>query len=388
MLSSLAIPARLRDARGRFLPGSLNTQASSDSESDSVLSQSTSGQSTDDESQLVAALLSVSLSSPTPSSPSSLSSTSESNMSSSASGEGNSPSNGMGFGSGIMLTNEQLEILISRGLIGNQRIEVPAGPATVTAAPQAAQIPPFISNASSSTAPSESLVDLFPDVPRATILEIVQFTFHPFNLNKLDLSAHEKVHDARSSLVLENDSLTVKARIGTAKDYPTLQSLLEPLFIYFNILGQYAASSGSARATAEVTSAFAYYCAQITTFSRTYQWHAVLAYHQRFFLRRSKEMAHGDYSGWKVPDAALQAICLTPHTRPLTATASKGRLGAAGASSSSSPSSSAKTPTAQQTCFNFNRGTCKSLPCPSGRIHKCQSCGSEDHGKADCSRSG
>uniref|UniRef100_A0A8H7XNY1 Uncharacterized protein n=1 Tax=Psilocybe cubensis TaxID=181762 RepID=A0A8H7XNY1_PSICU len=342
----------------------------------------------DDETSLVTALLSVSLSSPTPSSPSSLSSLSSS-MSRLNSGEGVPSSSGIGLG-GIILTNEQFEILLNRGLIGSPRVKVPTPPPPPPVAPVAAsvQIPPFISNAASSSATSESLLDLFPNVPRATILEIVQFMFHPLNLNKLDLSAHKKVHDAQSSIVLENDNITVKPRLGTAKDYPTLQSLLEPLFVYFNILGQYAASSGSALATREVISAFAYYCAQITTFSRTYHWHAVLAYHQRFFLRRSKEMSHGDFSGWMVSNAALQAICLTPHARgTAVAAAPKGRSSTSGTLGSSSLFST-KTPVAQQTCFNFNPGTCKTLPCPAGRLHKYQSCGADDHGKTDCTRSG
>ncbi|KAH9482084.1 hypothetical protein JR316_0004179 [Psilocybe cubensis] len=208
--SSLAIPARLQDACGRFLPGALAVQSSSsESDTDSVPS-SPSVQSTDDKTSLVTALLSISLSSPTPSSPSSLSSLSSS-MSGSNSGEGVPSSSGIGLG-GIILTNKQFEILLNCGLIGSPCVEVPTPPPPPPVAPVAAsmQIPTFISNAASSSATSESLLDLFPNVPRATILEIIQFTFHPLNLNKLDLSAHEKVHDVRSSIVLENDNITVK----------------------------------------------------------------------------------------------------------------------------------------------------------------------------------
>ncbi|KAH9482083.1 hypothetical protein JR316_0004178 [Psilocybe cubensis] len=99
-------------------------------------------------------------------------------------------------------------------------------------------------------------------------------------------------------------------------------------------------------------------------------------------------MSHGDFSGWMVPNAALQAICLTPHARGTAiAVAPKGHLSTSGTSGSSS-SFSTKTPVAQQTCFNFNCGTCKTLPCPTGRLHKCQSCGADDYSKTDCTRSG
>ncbi|KAF8154038.1 hypothetical protein B0H34DRAFT_631033, partial [Crassisporium funariophilum] len=138
-----------------------------------------------------------------------------------------------------------------------------------------------------------SLLDVFPFIPRATIMEIVRFEFHPLNLYKLDVLAQEKAADAQNTMDLEDGHFTIRERTGSAKDYPNFASLLKPLLIYFDVLGVYAASSGNVAAILSILRGCTAYCAHLSSLNQTYFWVAILQYHKQFFLKRTKEMARG-----------------------------------------------------------------------------------------------
>jgi hypothetical protein len=106
---------------------------------------------------------------------------------------------------------------------------VGGAPAAQVANASDASIPVFVAPGATGTPSRESLLDNFPSVPRATILEIVRFEFHPLNLYKLDPVAQEKATDARNTMDIEDGHFTIRERTGTPKDYPTFASLLEPL---------------------------------------------------------------------------------------------------------------------------------------------------------------
>ncbi|KAF8167660.1 hypothetical protein B0H34DRAFT_614904, partial [Crassisporium funariophilum] len=65
-------------------------------------------------------------------------------------------------------------------------------------------------------------------------------------------------------------------------NYPNFASLLEPLLIYFGILGVYAASSGNAAAMLTVFGRCSAYCTHLSTLNHIYLWLAILQYHEQF----------------------------------------------------------------------------------------------------------
>ncbi|KAF9486411.1 hypothetical protein BDN70DRAFT_10947 [Pholiota conissans] len=277
------------------------------------------------------------------------------------------------------LTNSQWRELMDKGQGSFPSLSGSSHSATATT------IPPFVPGPATeaNSQSCESLTDQFPYISRATIIEIIRFEFHPLNVYKLDLVSHDKAAETRNTLDIEDGSFTVRERTGSAKDYPNFASLLEPLLTYFEILGAYAASSGSASSTLAILRGCNAYCAHLSCLNRTYTWSAILQYHKHFFLKRSKEMARSNFSGWLNPDANLMSQFLFGHVRPVTSTvnsASKSK------SSSSSSATSSKTPLALQTCFPFNKGTCTGSVCPAGRIHKCSKCDATSHGSSTCTK--
>ncbi|KAF9473988.1 hypothetical protein BDN70DRAFT_769504, partial [Pholiota conissans] len=150
------------------------------------------------------------------------------------------------------------------------------------------------------------LFDDFSFVPPFVILEIVCYKFHAFDLYKLDNLAGKS--DGPNEAIEEKCSPVVKRHSessGSSKTYPTFASLLQPLLIYFDILGTHAASSGNAAATLTILKGCTAYCAHLSELNAKYEWSAVLWYHKDFFEKRSKEMANGIYSGWVTADHTI-----------------------------------------------------------------------------------
>ncbi|KAF8171507.1 hypothetical protein BJ912DRAFT_995404 [Pholiota molesta] len=286
---------------------------------------------------------------------------------------------------GLNISEDQLERMLTRLI--NARFESapgaqasqPASSATAIATSAAETIPPFVPPPNPVVANSgESLVDRFPSIPRAIIIEIVRHEIHPLNLYKLDIRAQDRISDAKNTVDLEDGRFTIRERTGGVKDYPTMSSLLEPLMLYFHVLGAHAASSGNAHAVLALLESCASYISHLSWLNRTYLWSAVLLYHKHFFLIRQKEMARGIYNGWKHPNPDLVTEYLLGHGRPAQSSKPK--------PSSNSSAFASKASTSTQTCFPFNRGSCTASPCPSGRIHKCQKCDSTEHGALNCKK--
>lgn len=240
--------------------------------------------------------------------------------------------------------------------------------------PTAAQsIPAFVSVA---PPPSKSLPELFPRVKASLLLDIARHDFEPLDLFKLDSRFRDR--SDKSHLDVESGSVLVRARTGSLKDYPSLQSLLTPLNVYFDILLSFAASAGDAAVTRMMGHGALAYSNLLLDLNQKYDWAAVVQYHMDFHMDRVQEMSRGDYSGWAHLDTQLISQHLVSRVRLPPSTG--------GAPASSRPRGVAKDKVASsaQICFSFNGGTCTASPCPSGRIHKCRRCDAMDHGDVAC----
>ncbi|KAF8804936.1 hypothetical protein BYT27DRAFT_7105769 [Phlegmacium glaucopus] len=242
--------------------------------------------------------------------------------------------------------------------------------------------PPFHSSASIIPA-GESLYDLFPLVETSAVLEITRHSFKPLDLFKLDPTLHDRNADLKTTLDLDNGSLTAKARSGSLRDYPQFSSLLKPLMVYFDILSAYAATSGNVDATYAIAQGACRYVQHLSTLNRAYNWHAVLQYHKAFFLLRCHEMMKGIYTGWAHSDNQLMNTHLYHQIRSSSFPSSSGKNN----SRPVVPSTSKQLPISQQTCYFFNKGSCTTSPCTAGHIHKCQKCDDPNHGAHACTKS-
>ncbi|KAI0078094.1 hypothetical protein K474DRAFT_1594715 [Panus rudis PR-1116 ss-1] len=213
-----------------------------------------------------------------------------------------------------------------------------------------------------------SLPDIFHNVESSVLLDIARHKFEPSDLYKLDPQYRDKEERTRLELDGETGNLAVKKTRGS-KDYPSLQSVLTPLFTYFRILSAFSLSSGSIDALYQVTAGAFTYLTHLNELNTKFQWPAVLAYHLEYHRIRRHEMARGDYSGWGKVDDSLKSEHLFGQNRVSTPkTAKKG--------TAQSPS---------DICNLFNKGVCQS-PCKYGRTHKCLSCNASDHGKSTCTK--
>ncbi|KAJ7511478.1 hypothetical protein B0H11DRAFT_1641093, partial [Mycena galericulata] len=142
-----------------------------------------------------------------------------------------------------------------------------------------------------------SLYALFPTIEAGMLLEIARHELKPVDLFKLDSRFRDKFDVERTE-----DS---KTRTGTARDYPSLHSLLIPLTTYFRVLQAFAALAGDTTSTRVIGDGAGWYTAHLLELHQRYEWSAIVQYHMQFHLIRRREMADGDYSGWGHTDADL-----------------------------------------------------------------------------------
>lgn len=134
------------------------------------------------------------------------------------------------------------------------------------------------------------MTEMFPTIqPPALISQIVKNEFRAMDLARLNPRSKRGQFAGGCS----------------PRDYPTLQSLLVPLTIYFRVLQAWIAVSGDAEATRVVGEAALRYNMHILDLQGQYQWPAVVRYHMHFHERRRVDMERGDYSKWAVGDREL-----------------------------------------------------------------------------------
>ncbi|KAJ7724884.1 hypothetical protein B0H16DRAFT_1472120 [Mycena metata] len=159
--------------------------------------------------------------------------------------------------------------------------------------PVASPLPPIPSFVANKPPSKSSLFDLFPSLEASQLLEIVRHEFRPADLYQLNSRFRD--------IDRPDDS---KGR-SSANDYPSLHSLINPLFTYFRVLSAFAASSGDAEATRVVGDGSTRYYEHLHDLHQRYEWSAVVEYHLQYHLIRRHEMANGDYSGWGQTNADL-----------------------------------------------------------------------------------
>jgi len=228
-----------------------------------------------------------------------------------------------------------------------------------------ANLMPFIPPISLNPVSGMSLDHSFPHIKPALQLAISRHDFHPRHLYKLETSIKEKPR-SKTFEISEQGDFTQWESDGSPKDYPSFQSLFDPLMTYFEILQFFIISSGNVPTIQQVVLGCSEYLRILYQIYSKYEWHAVIKYHFMFHSHRLAEMHDGDYSGWRTIDPELASLYLYGNTKPHVL--------------KSTPSSSS---TAKQSCFSFQSGKCPS-PCAHGYIHKCCKCDSPDHGKYAC----
>ncbi|KAF6765524.1 hypothetical protein DFP72DRAFT_867991 [Ephemerocybe angulata] len=224
--------------------------------------------------------------------------------------------------------------------------------------------PPFTGSAPTE---SKSLRTQFPDVKSSLLLDIMRHHLAPDDLHKLDFHGRPLAAETKG-----------KASTSSSLRYKSVFDLVVPLLTYFQVLGAFAATSGTALDVLHVMRGGMVYVSHIIDLSTRYQWEAVVRYHTRFHDARLVDMEEGDYSGWGRKDIDLMADVLVGWE-----VRDKGRS-AAGSSGSKSDKSTSSLPITQQVCWDFNKGHCSTTPCPNGRIHKCRKCSSTEHGQHAC----
>ncbi|THU76007.1 hypothetical protein K435DRAFT_705883 [Dendrothele bispora CBS 962.96] len=193
-------------------------------------------------------------------------------------------------------------------------------------------------------APSKSLFHLFYRLDQKLLVDITRHEFRPYDLFKLDTRVRQKADCSSGGLD------TLLSRPGSHKDYPSLEDLLIPLLVYFEVLVAYLSTN--------------------STNASLYKWAFVLDYHWAYHDMRRLDMKDGFYDRWGAPDAEL-LLELIRHPQ-----------------SRSSPSGKSTAPLEEQPCWGWNSGKCKTSPCPDGRAHKCKICGSPEHVNKDCPKKG
>ncbi|RPD64168.1 hypothetical protein L227DRAFT_320030 [Lentinus tigrinus ALCF2SS1-6] len=170
------------------------------------------------------------------------------------------------------------------------------------------------------------------------------------------------------------------AQGSTIADYPTLQSLVDPLTTYFRIL---IAACTSVYDLLQLADGSHQYLSQLVAFEGKYEWAAVLAYHFDFYRAQVREMKRGNYAGWAqvTVNAALHVRHLAGREKGYAAARTPSVAGLHKMDNSSDEGLARE----GELCDLFNPGVCAS-PCRYRRIHQCQGCGSYEHPIGACPR--
>ena len=218
-----------------------------------------------------------------------------------------------------------------------------------------------------------SLASYFPDVKPTLLLVIAKHKFNPSQIFIIDPQLKDKPRDGH--LQLSEAGVLIKAERDTSpKEYPSFQSLHDPLHIYFNILLHQLITLDNQQALIDFAHGSSKYLSGLYKLYIEYEWPQVLEYHFRFHNHHMVEMQEGSYGGWENVDADLMSLHLFSHpkTRP--------------AKQSSQPAWLSPKDVLKQFCHMSTSGKCPS-PCKSGRNNKCCKYSSPDHGEGSCPKS-
>ena len=144
------------------------------------------------------------------------------------------PHPGLQLCANITKTDHQFQLLIEalRPCADSAPVQRPA-----EAQPAAAFFPQFVPPTETTPSTGTSLLDIFTEVKASVLLDISRHEFEPGDLHKLDSRYRDKAD--RSVLELDGCTLKIKSESST-KDYPSLDYILTPLTVYFEVLAAFA----------------------------------------------------------------------------------------------------------------------------------------------------
>jgi len=217
-----------------------------------------------------------------------------------------------------------------------------------------------------------SLASYFPDVKPTLLLAITKHEFDPGQIFKIDPQLRDKPRDRHLQLS-ETGVLNKGEKDTSPKEYPSFQSLHDPLHIYFNILMHQLIASRNHQVMLEFTHGSSKYMLGLLKLYIKYEWPQVLEYHFRFHNCQMVEMQEGSYGGWEHMDIDLMSLHLfcQPRNRLSKQSSQLAWLNTKDRS--------------KQYCHMFTYSKFPSL-CKLGRIHKCRKCGSPYHSMSSCSK--
>ena len=143
------------------------------------------------------------------------------------------------------------------------------------------------------------LTNHFPHVDRETIEAVIIHDLRGYELCRLDVQF----------LLKKQRKQAIVSSIH--QDYDSLESLLVPLTVYFDILTFHVRGTGKSHIAAH---GFFLYIAHLSRLVIEYEWPGVLAYHLAFFAKRRVEMMEGDLTGWSTAEREYYDL-LTPWRR-------------------------------------------------------------------------
>ncbi|KAG7443258.1 uncharacterized protein BT62DRAFT_845874, partial [Guyanagaster necrorhizus] len=146
-----------------------------------------------------------------------------------------------------------------------------------------------------------SIFSLFPEVEVAIIMMVIQYDLHASDIYKLNLKHRDKTE--RKTPELNSTKLKLSNVNAALKEYKTLNSIIDPLSMYFSILIIHAQPSGK---SALLGIQLFHYTAHLLRITSEYKWHAVVLYHMAFFTKYQEEMMDRDYARWSKIDLELQ----------------------------------------------------------------------------------
>ena len=151
------------------------------------------------------------------------------------------------------------------------------------------------------------------------------------------------------------------------------QSLHDPLHIYFAVIMHELIMSSNTPALIDFIHGSSKYLSSLYKLYLDCEWLQVLEYHFKFHNCHIVKMQEGQYGGWEQVDSNLMSIHLYRHLKTYQS------------KPNASSNWTSNKDVLKQVCNTFQYSKC-TVPCKTGRIHKCQKCNSLDHGLPVCTK--
>jgi len=151
-------------------------------------------------------------------------------------------------------------------------------------------------------------------VKATLLLAISKHEFNPGQLFKINPQLKDRPKDAQLQLL--DGGILIKAKRDAApKEYPSFQSLHDPLHIYFNILMHQLITLGDQHTLMQFIHGSSKYMSGMYKLYLEYEWPQVFEYHFKFHNHRIIEMQEGHYGGWEHVASNPMSLHLFSHPK-------------------------------------------------------------------------